>query len=264
MKHLSTLAFVLGFVPALGQVVHPAGSPITSVNWYPVATSTDSLSLDLDNDQVKDVTFASNYSYSAPSGPVRNIFSVTVNSKDVQLAIDSSEYDSAHRFRAGEVIRRGLRWDIKSGYLDYLLQGNGGIGGRGFFRDGQPGYVVVRKRLANNQWRYWWFHTASQKDGQRQVQLDFYGSSLGTALAASPPAATASALAYPNPSSDSWLLPTGSSGAYRVLDCTGRVVAQGQLLDNQPRIEGRQLAPGLYWLERTENNRLTRQPLSKY
>jgi len=121
----------------------------------------------------------------------------------------------------------------------------------------------VRKQLADNQWRYWWFHVATQKDGRRQIQLDFYGSSLGTALAASPRAAATSALAYPNPSPDGWMLPAGSSGAYRVLDCTGRVVTQGQLLSSQPSIEGRLLAPGLYWLERTENNRLTRQPLRK-
>lgn len=264
MKCLSTLLLALSFTPVLGQVVHPVGAATTRINWYPLAASTDSLSLDLDNDRVNDVTFSVSYSAPLPYGPTRDIFSVAVKAKDVQLAVDSSEYDSVHRFQAGEVIKWGLRWDIKSGYLDEYLNGNGGIGGRGFFRYGRPGYVVVRKQLANNQWRYWWFHAASEKDGLRQMQLDFYGSSLGTALAASPRAAVASVLAYPNPSPDGWLLPAGSSGAYRVLDCTGRVVAQGQLLSSQPHIEGQQLAPGLYWLERTENNRLTRQPLSKY
>ena len=143
-------------------------------------------------------------------------------------------------------------------YLDYVLSGNGGVGGRGFFRDEQPGYVVARKQVSPGQWQYWWIHVTSKnssKQANQQPQVDFYGSSLGSPLATAPQVARATALAYPNPSTDNWQLLPAGSGPYRLLDYTGRVVSEGQLAAGPNLIRGQYLAPGLYWLESMENGR---------
>ena len=115
MKQLPTLLLLILFSgAALGQIVHPAGAPISNVNWsltVPPGTYADSLALDLDGDQVSDAVFLVSNSVSPPYGPSQYKFEVATRQRNVQIAADSSEDDSAHRFQDQDLIRKGLRWE---------------------------------------------------------------------------------------------------------------------------------------------------------
>ena len=277
MRLLATLLLLAAPLAAIGQLVHPAGAPTVAVNWvgsssYGGSSSPDSVALDLDGDQVTDVAFVNDgYTYYFPndSPGLKLFFNVRTRKNSVQLATDSSNLGNAHRFQAGDLIKSGLYWNSSGtsyGYcLDYTPLNGASTGpAAGSFHDGQPGYVVVRKQLAGGSWRYWWIRAVClNPTTNRQVQVNFYGTSLGTVLAASQ-AVAFTTLAYPNPSADNWLLPPGSNGPYQLFDCRGQLIAQGHFSAAYPLVEGQQLPAGMYWLEYLSKGQLVRQRLAKY
>ena len=274
IRYVVSLIFAGCSLAAAGQVVHPGGAATVPLNWQPVfrtSLTPDTLALDLDGDQITDVTFLSNnYSFYFPGDTpgAKLIFAVRTRHSTTQVAADSSQPGNAHRFQAGSVIKKELKWDASyyGLYLDYAtLNGVGpGAAKQGFFGDGQPGYVVVRKPIAGNAWRYWWINVNSLTSVSgtfvRQVQVNFYGTSLTTLATTAAPAAASRA--YPNPTADNWQLPAGSTGAYCLFDYAGRVVGQGQVGPSLV-VLGQQLAPGFYWLEYDEAGHSARQKLSK-
>lgn len=240
--------FLLASSVLLGQVVHADGTPVVSLNWQSDGrfgvSGTDSLVVDLDGDGSPDLTFIDSHDYSAGQGqPTSLKFSVIVR-LTVQVALDSAEYDSAHRYQVGEPIMRAVRWsdDRSTAYIAYTIQGNGGTGGRGFFRDGQQGYVVVRKR-SSGVWRYWWFNVKGRRYNDNMSYVNFYGSSAPVLTAASP--AVARPAAFPNPTTAGWHI--AGLGPYRLLDAIGRVQASGTLTSTT-FINAEKLAAGLYLL----------------
>ena len=244
LRYVGCVAAALAVVsvPRAGcQTVHPIGAPITSLNWQPNA-ATDSLRVDIDGDHVADVTFRHS---SRPSGgqgqPSFETFSVRIPSGGAEVALDSVEYDSAHRFASGDLIRRGLRWG-GTGYLAYTVTGNGGVGGREFFRNGQLGYVAIRKNIAGR-WSYWWLNITGRSAATSST-VSFYGQSAAT-LAAAASRLMDKVPVFPNPTTDNWQL--RGKGSYRLFDNTGRLVGQGDI-PLAGIISGSHLAPGTYFL----------------
>ncbi|MFD2787802.1 T9SS type A sorting domain-containing protein [Hymenobacter rubripertinctus] len=248
MKLPRTLALtgallVYGCVTAAGQVVSPPNSTVSILNWRP-ATNPDALAIDLDGDNIPDVTFTDSNTYPTGGGqPELHTFSVSPRSS-AQLALDSVEFDSAHRFAAGDGINRLVLWSSGGGYVAYTIQGNGGLGGRGFFRDGQTGFIVVRKSVANSGWRYWWINVQARTYGVGVSIINFYGQSAANPLA-SVPRQSVSFSVFPNPTIDGWFV--DGNGQFTLLNVQGRVVASGQLANKQ-FLDGRDLVSGIYLL----------------
>ncbi|MDO7875398.1 T9SS type A sorting domain-containing protein [Hymenobacter sp. ASUV-10] len=242
--YLTLIAAGLFAMPARGQTVHLAGAAYVAVNWQPVATS-DSIRFDLDQDGISDLTFADrNYYPTGGSQPTRLLFTMRTLSAGTELATDTSEFDSAHRFAALAPIGRGLRWQRGSTYLAYVLTGNGGTGGRGFFRNGVTDYVVVRKQIAGA-WKYWWFNI-SGRSGSVLSRVNFYGVSQTALSLANSPSPQADALqVYPNPATTGWQL--SGTGRYEVFDGTGRQVCAGTV-PAATTISSTGLPVGLYQL----------------
>ncbi|MCC3157819.1 hypothetical protein LJ737_11270 [Hymenobacter sp. 15J16-1T3B] len=245
-----TPALLLVAEIAVGQTVQPAGAPTTPINWqspiYGSTSFTETFPLDLNGDGTADVGFSNVYTAAAGAGaPTLRTFTVSTRNAAVELATDSVEFDSAKRFQAGQLIRNGIRWG-STGYVDYEVTGNGGTGGRGFFRDGVPGFVVVRMAVAGA-WRYWWVQVESRSSGNRRV--NYYGASQGLPLAAAAPARRVALEAYPNPATTAWRVQPSYQGPYRLLDQLGRVVGQGQISSVQSQVPATALPPGRYCLE---------------
>ena len=244
LRYVGRVAAALAVVSvprAQCQTVHPVGAPITSLNWRPNA-ATDSLRVDIDGDNVADVTFRHS---SLPSGgqgqPSFETFSVRTPPGGAEVALDSVEYDSAHRFASGDLIRRGLRWG-GTGYLAYTVTGNGGVGGRGFFRNGQSGYVAIRKNIAGR-WSYWWFNITGKSAANSSI-VSFYGQSV-VVLAVAASRLIDKVPVFPNPTTNNWQL--RGEGNYKLFDNTGRLVGQGGI-QSAGLINGSHLAPGIYFL----------------
>ena len=235
-------ALVIASVPiACGQTVHPTGATVINLNWQPSA-ATDSLRVDVDGDNVADIAFLHSSSPSGGQGqPSFETFSIQSRLSGVEIALDSVEFDSAHRFAAGNLIRLGLRW-AGNGYLAYTVTGNGGVGGRGFFRNGQSGYVAIRKRIAGR-WSYWWFNITG-KSPTNGSTVSFYGQS-AVVLSTAALRTADGAPVFPNPTADNWQL--RGEGSYELFDNAGRLVDQGGM-HNTGLINGKSLAPGIYFL----------------
>ncbi|MBD2714470.1 T9SS type A sorting domain-containing protein [Microvirga sp. STR05] len=256
---LYTALFLLALpVMASAQTVHPAGAALTALNWQP-ASNTDSLRVDVDGDNVADIIFReNNYLPTGAGQPTRYFFTAAPLSPGAELALDSVEFDSAHRFLANDEIGRGLRWSTTGAYLAYTLLGNGGIGGRGFFRNGATGYVVLRKRVANSL-NYWWFNVSGRTNGTVS-QVYFYGQSAGRTLSfPNPGVAQAAIQVFPNPASNGWHL-TGN-GSFRLYDSQSRLLQHG-LVNASATVSTAALAPGMYLLQfRTATGVVSNQKL---
>jgi len=245
MKKLYALLLAVAPMAASAQLVaQPGSAPTVAVNWRPLV-AIDSLEVDLTGDARPDVVFRSAaYASTGPGMPSQNYFMAGVKrNSNVELALDANEYDSAHRFQAGDVIGPGLLWqNQRSAFLDYTLIGNGGTGGRGFFRYNASGFVVFRQ-VAGSQTRYWWFFIEPRR-AATDVWISYYGGS-SVALAHTPGSAAPAVQAFPNPSTVGWTL--SAPAAYRLLDCRGQVVS------SQPSpttwVDGAPLRSGLYSLE---------------
>lgn len=231
------------------QIVHPAGAPTTTVNWQSPVSAAASfrtlLPLDLNSDGNPDVVFTNDYV--APTGagsPTRRTFTVNRLSLNVEVAVDSTEFDSAKRFQAGQIIRHGIRWGEAGGYLDYEIIGNGGTGGRGFFRDGVPGYVVARMAVGSA-WHYWWIYVASRSNNTRRV--DYFGVSQEPALGVAAVRPTELAV-YPNPAATVWRVRTNYRGPFQLFDTTGRLATHGQIAAPETALPAAALPAGLYHL----------------
>ncbi|MCI1189615.1 T9SS type A sorting domain-containing protein [Hymenobacter sp. DH14] len=245
---LSTCAGLLTTFAAVGQVVHPASAPTVALNWQPAANP-DALAIDVDGDAQPDLTFTDSNSYASTQGmPTIRTFYVTP-AVGLELALDSMEYDSAHRYQAGQPISRAVRWATNGGYVAYTVLGNGGLGGRGFFRDGQPGYVVIRKNTAGR-WRYWWFNVKASYYGSGTSTVNFYGQA-SQALAGAVRQAAAEVLVFPNPATTGWTLQ--GAARYQLLDATGRRLDSG-VVTGTAFISSQALAPGMYLLELQQPN----------
>lgn len=240
-------ALLLLALPAVAaaQTVHPAGAALTALNWQP-ASNTDSVRVDVDGDNVADISFReNNYLPTGAGQPTRLFFTAAPLSPGSELALDSVEFDSSHRFLANDEIGRGLRWSTAGAFLAYTLVGNGGTGGRGFFRNGATGYVVLRKRTANS-WTYWWFNVSGRSNGTAS-RVSFYGQSAGRVL--SVPnfgAALAAVQVFPNPASNDWQL--AGNGSFQLFDNQGRLLQHGPV-NTSATISTAALVPGMYLLQ---------------
>ncbi|RTQ53339.1 T9SS type A sorting domain-containing protein [Hymenobacter gummosus] len=235
---------------AAAQTVQPAGAPTTPVGWTSPISASNSFStahpLDLNGDGTLDVAFAN--VYNAPTGggsATLRSFSLATLHLNVEVAADSAEFDSAKRFQAGQLIRHGIRWGGSS-YLDYEVTGNGGTGGRGFFRDGVPGFVVARMAVGGT-WQYWWIFVESRSNGNRRV--GYYGVSAGLPLRTMASAHLPGLQAYPNPTASGWRVQTTYRGPYQLFDATGRVVAVGHISGPETVLPANSLKSGLYRLQ---------------
>jgi hypothetical protein len=254
-----TLVISASITTASAQVVHPAGAPTILLNWQPASTS-DSVSVDVDGDAVVDVTFREANELAAGAGQAtRYIFTAHTRSAGTELGLDSLEFASVRRFASAEPIRWGLRWtSSSSGYVAYTLIGNGGTGGLGFFRNGASGYVVVRKRIAGN-WAYWWFNVTGRTSSTNS-RVNFYGQS-STVLTAAPSSSAAQIQLYPNPTTTSWYLV--GHGSYQLADCHGNLVEAGTV-KSSANVGRPGLAAGIYLLQfRANNGTIMRQKLVK-
>ncbi|RAK66701.1 hypothetical protein [Hymenobacter edaphi] len=258
--HYFASAWLLLPTLAVGQTVQPTGAPTTPVNWQSPASGgasfSDAYGLDLNGDGTADLGFTNVYTAPAgPGSPTMRTFVVGARHAAVELATDSVEFDSAKRLQAGQLIRHGIRWG-NTGYIDYELVGNGGVGGRGFFRDGAPGFVVARMAVAGR-WQYWWIQVESRSGGNRRV--NYYGVSPERPLRVASPVGRVALQAYPNPATTAWQVQTSYQGPYRLLDQVGRVVRRGQLGPGEAQLPAAELPAGLYRLELSNalNARLT-------
>lgn len=251
-------AFLLSFLafPAQAQRIQTGGAT-TQLNWRPAA-AIDSLVVDVDGDAAPDVVFTS--VSTSPSGPgLPSFFRFTASIKRgsiAEIAIDASEFDSAHRFVAGDVIGPGLLWQRGGGYLASTVTGNGGTGGRGFFRT-NDGFVAIRKQ-ANNQLIYWWFYI-----GSRAAGTDWVGYYAGTSVALASHAATATppTLAFPNPAAT--IVALSRPAIYKLFDSRGALVS-ASLHKPVSEIELQSLPVGLYLLQTyADDGKIIRQKLVK-
>ncbi|WP_400192318.1 T9SS type A sorting domain-containing protein [Hymenobacter sp. B81] len=252
-RTLGLLLFLAAPGLSRAQVVHPLGAATWPVGWesprLAPASLTAAARLDLDADGVDDVVFSNDIFVPPGPGTSTRTFRLARLHPGFEIACDSFEFDSAERFQAGQLIAGGLSWQ-SGGYLDYEVTGSGGTGGRGFFRDGVPGFVVARAAVAGR-WRYWWIQVEPRfRTAAGEVRrVNYFGSSSGTVLAARPRGASpVLAEAYPNPSADSWQLRTDYRGPYYLFDALGRVRSQGQVTGRETVVPGNLLPAGLYHL----------------
>lgn len=239
---LTTIVASLVVISSQAQVVHPTGAAVVSVNWQSAAAS-DSIRFDLDQDGVPDLVFTDqNYYPTGASQPTRQYFMMRSTSPSTELGLDTLEFDSAHRFAALAPIGRGLRWESSNTYLAYVLIGNGGTGGRGFFRNGVTDYVVARKQVAGR-WQYWWFNISGRSGGVPS-RVNFYGTSQAPLSTASSQLSDLLQI-FPNPTTTNWQL-TGK-GRYELFDATGRRV-RAEAAPATATISSEGLPAGLYQL----------------
>ncbi|MET4076097.1 T9SS type A sorting domain-containing protein [Hymenobacter sp. UYCo722] len=260
MKTWAILLFLMIPPLAHAQVVQPAGSVNVPVNWHPMAAA-DSVLVDVDGDAVPDVRFKN--TNTSPTGQgmpsFTNFVAGTTARSSAEIAIDDNEFDSAHRFAAGDAIGPGLRWQRGSTYLAYIVTGNGGTGGRGFFRNNADGFVTIGKAVGN-QMRYWWFYIGPRAAPGSEWVVYYSGSSV--ALAAGTPGPPAAAIqAFPNPTTSHLAL--SGAAAYQLFDCQGRLQSSSFSVPVSA-IDVNALPCGLYLLEtRGADGRLTRQKVVK-
>ncbi len=248
---LATLAF-----PVKAQRIQSGGAT-TQLNWRPTA-ATDSLVVDVDGDAAPDVVFTS--VNTSPTGQgLPSFFRFTASIKrnsSTEIAIDANEYDSVHRFVAGDVIGPGLLWQRGGGYLASTVTGNGGTGGRGFFRT-NDGFVAIRKQTSN-QLIYWWFYI-----GSRAAGTDWVGYYAGTSVALASYAAIGSpaVLAFPNPATN--MVALSRLATYELFDSRGALVRTSA---RKPvaEIALETLPAGLYLLQtHSDNGEIIRQKIVK-
>ena len=256
---LASALLLSNSILAVGQVVHPSGASVNSLNWQPM-NNPDVLAIDVDGDSSPDIEFSDSNQYPNGAGqPTFHTFTVSPY-LNVELALDSAEYDSAHRYQSGQPLLRNARWSSRGGYVAYTVLGNGGLGGRGFFRDGQLGYVAVRKNVAGT-WRYWWFNVQGRNYGVGTSVVNFYGQSATTVSAVAFQQNAALLSAFPNPAVAGWTLQ--GFGHYQLVDATGRVLKVGTLKDTA-YVDNQTLSPGLYWLLlQLPSGQWLRQPVVK-
>ncbi len=203
--------------------------------------------MDVDGNAQPDVVFKST---NVPSGgqgqPSTRTFRADVRTgrrAERKYAIDDKEFDSVHRFVAGDQIGPGLRWrNVGGGFLDYTITGNGGTGGRGFFRSNASGFVAFRKSTGG-QMRYWWFYI-EPRIAATDAWISYYaGTSVVLATHSSQPAFAV--LPYPNPTISCWKLL--SAVKYQLFDGCGRLVSS---VPDKPAtlIQAERLPSGLYAL----------------
>ncbi|MCC2548259.1 T9SS type A sorting domain-containing protein [Hymenobacter sp. BT175] len=246
----------LGFsLKGWSQVVQPSGGAVTSLSWqspvWGASSFTESSSLDLNADGTPDLRFTNNV-FVPPGGSsaTTRTFTVAAMQSSVEVACDSVEFDSAKRYQAGQTIRRGASWQ-PSGYVDYVVQGNGGTGGRGFFRDGVAGAVVARLQVAG-QWQYWWVQVEPRyaAQGTQYRRLVSFGQSPAPLLATAGSRNTLAATIYPNPASSAWSVRVPGGSAYQLLDNLGRVVGTGKISEStETMVPAASLPAGVYYLE---------------
>ena len=240
MRTWLTFLLSISAVTVHAQVIQSGGAT-TPVSWRPAAV-TDSLRIDVDGDAAPDLVFKTTATTPSGSGqPSFFWFTVYVaRGSRAEMAIDANEFDSVHRFASGDAIGPGLLWQ-NGGYLAYTVTGNGGTGGRGFFRS-NDGFIAIRKQVGN-QMRYWWFYL-----GTRAAGTDWVGYYAGTAVALANHLATGTppVLAYPNPAVTAVAL--SRPVAYELFDSRGALVSTS--LDKPvTKIALEALPAGLYLLQ---------------
>lgn len=241
MKNLYLILLAISPFGAAAQVVQSAGAANIPVNWRP-AFASDSVQVDVTGDGRPDLSFTASVNPSGGQGqPSVSRFTVLVKSgSNLEVAINANEFDSAHRFLAGDRIGAGLIWRNRGGgYLDYTIQGNGGTGGRGFFRNNADGFVVFRQVTAS-QTRYWWFYV----EPRLAAGSNWIGYYAGTAVALAAATAVAPALvdAFPNPATTAWSLSVPA--AYSLFDSQGKLIRSSATPITS--IDARTLPSGLY------------------
>jgi hypothetical protein len=245
MKPFYFLLLALGPLAAHGQIVQSMGAGNIVINWRPLA-ATDSLVLDIDGNVQPDVVFTSTNVTSGSQGQASSrTFKASVRAgSGVEIAIDDNEFDSVHRFVAGDLIGPGLRWqNTGGGFLDYAITGNGGTGGRGFFRFHASGFIAFRKNTGG-QMRYWWFYIEPRLAATDTWVSYYAGTSVALATRGGlTPAFTV--FAYPNPTTSVWRL--SSTVKYRLFDVRGRLVHK-ELHKPTDVVEAENLPPGIYSL----------------
>lgn len=201
------------------QLITSPGPGDVPINWRPTA-NVDSLAVDVNGDAVADIRFTRTYTPSGgPGQPTFSYFNAgTGKNSGMQIAMDANEFDSVHRFVAGDQIGPGLQWQSGGGYLDYTVVGNGGTGGRGFFRNNAAGFVVIRQNVGS-QMRYWWFYVEPRLSPTSGNWVSYYGST-SVALASGSPVQAPSTQAFPNPTPTNWQL--SAPMAYELYDNQGR------------------------------------------
>jgi hypothetical protein len=260
------LLWALILSPALGfsQVVQPAGSATSAVNWQSArsgATSfTDSLQLDLDCNGVADVVFFNNAGVPTGVGqPTSMFFGMSLRSAGFEVACDINYSCCPRRFQALDPIGPGISWqqNFSASYftslpIDYTISGNGGTGGLGVFRDGLAGLVVVRQQ-AGSTVRYWWIQveprwTANPAAGPFYRRVNYYGSTTLLPAAATVQPVAKQFKAYPNPANNQgWTLVGGEPGTYQLYDVSGRLLGEGNAM-NGAVIPAAKLPAGWYVL----------------
>ncbi|MDB5236799.1 MAG: hypothetical protein JWR44_3792 [Hymenobacter sp.] len=220
MKHWYTLLLVAFALTAQAQVVQSTGAANVPLNWQPAA-ATDSLLVDVSGDGWPDIVFKSTNTPPTGQGmPSFTNFTASLKAgSGMAIAIDANEFDSVHRFVAGDPIGPGLLWQNGGGYLAYTVTGNGGTGGRGFFRFNADGFIVIRKNVGS-QMRYWWFYIGPRSAPGAEWVLYYAGTSMALAATAAVPAAPL--LAFPNPSADHLTL--SRPATYQLFDSQGRLL----------------------------------------
>ena len=218
MRHWHTFLLLLLGLPSYSQVIR-SGSANVPVSWRPAALE-DSLLVDVDGDKMPDVVFkTTTISSNGPSQPSSFRFTAgAARGSNAEVAIDAAEYDSAHRFIVGDSIGPGLLWQRGGGYLAYTITGNGGTGGRGFFRS-QEGFLAIRKRVGD-QMRYWWFYL-----GTRSGNSDWVSYFAGTTVVLGRPitAALPPISAFPNPAAT--IVNLSQPAHYELFDTRGQLVS---------------------------------------
>lgn len=244
MKARYALLLAVAPLVAPAQVIQPSGPGNVPLNWRPAA-AIDSLLVDVNGDAIPDIKFTRS---SFPSGgmgqPSLSYFNAYVGrASGMEIAMDAAEFDSPHRFVVGDLIGTGLQWQgAGGGYLDYTVVGNGGTGGRGFFRNNASGFVVIRRNLGS-QVRYWWFYIEPRTTAVGNWVGYYGGTSVALSAAAPSPAPTIQA--FPNPATASWQL--SAPAAYELYDQQGRHVGSS-LSKPANGVDAGTLAPGAYWL----------------
>jgi hypothetical protein len=261
MKIWYALLLAASPLVAHAQLIPASGPGDVLVNWRPTA-AVDSLRLDVNGDGITDIRFTRSYIASGgQSQPTLSYFNAYVGrNSGMEIAIDANEFDSVHRFVAGDQIGPGLLWQSTGGgFLDYTITGNGGTGGRGFFRYNAAGFVVIRRNLGS-QMRYWWFYIEPRLASANGNWISYYGGT-SVALAAGTPQQESLLQAYPNPATASWQLSVPT--AYELYDNQGRQVDSSCGRRAQV-VEARGLAAGTYLLVlRGADGAAIRRPLIK-
>lgn len=238
-----TFLFSILTLSVHGQVIQSNGAN-TQLNWRP-NTAADSLTVDVDGDAAPDIVFTN---INTPAGgfglPYFTRFVANIKrGNSAEIALDANEFDSVHRFAAGDVIGPGLLWQRGGGFLAYTVTGNGGIGGRGFFRYNNDGFVTIRKR-AGNQMRYWWFYIGTRAIAGTDWVSYYAGTSVALATRSSIGSEPA-IVAFPNPTTAH--LSFSGAASYELFNCNGLRLStsSGKLVSN---ISLEALPAGLYLL----------------